>query len=81
MYGAARTHPQLVLLLSVLHYDRELRLRLPSVALLIQKNLNQLPIDVHVALGLLKLPYLPQDQEGHKVHRDDVVAVSVFRFV
>lgn len=45
------------------------------------KHFNEFPVDVKVALGLLVLAYLPEDEEGGEVHGDYVVAVALALFI
>jgi hypothetical protein len=49
--------------------------------ILIQQDLDELSIDVNIALCFLMLADFPQDQEGDEVDRYDVIAISILGFV
>jgi hypothetical protein len=49
--------------------------------ILIQQDLNQLPIDVNITLRFIMLANFPQDQEGDEVDRYDVITISVLGFI
>jgi hypothetical protein len=45
--------------------------------ILIEQDLDELSIDVNIALCFLMLADLPQDQEGDEIDRYDVIAISI----
>jgi hypothetical protein len=49
--------------------------------ILIEQDLDELSIDIYIALCFLVLADLPQDQEGDEVDRYNVIAISILGFV
>ena len=67
-------------MIGLLHNDRQLWI-IVMVILFIQKHFNELPVDISIAFGFFIFPDLPENEEGHKVNCDDVVAITIICFI